>query len=702
MPRSKVNALDNQNTKSYKVEVDVETLEPMDLTGIDIGGTFTDLISYDMNDDTIKVGKVSSTPDDPSIGLVNGLDNIGVGAESIQRLVHGTTVATNATLERGGADVGLLTTEGFQDVLEIGWRDRPNLWGLEGEYEPLVPRDRSIGISERTSPDGKIIEPVSESEIREAGQELLESGAESVAISFLHSYANMENEKKAVEVIEDLWPNEYVVRSSEVLPEFREFERTSTTVLTSYTQPVISSYLSKLEDRLMERGFNNDILLMQSNGGVASSNVSKRRSAHTMLSGPAAGATAASHIAKLTGFENVISCDMGGTSFDVALLPGGDPVMTQSTDLDYQVPIRVPMADISTIGAGGGSIAWIDEGGILHTGPESAGADPGPVCYRKGGEDITITDANLVLHRINPDNPIGEDIAMDLDYTRNTLKSDISEELGLSLVDSANAILDVAINKMVGKVRELSINKGYDPREFALVTFGGAGPLHAGELIKKSDVPSAIVPYYPGILSAIGCIIADIRHDHVQTVNERIDDLNIDSFHETMEELKSEGESLVAVNKSDIETEVTYKSDMLYSGQTHTVTVPIPNTTPSRQKLKEQFRQVYLEKYTEPVERPILIDNIKVTVKAEREKNINLKQLIKTEGESLNDARKEYRDVYFDDDWYKTPIYQRDRLPLGAEFSGPAIVEQSDTTTVINPGLSAEIDEFGNIIMSTD
>lgn len=674
----------------------------MELTGIDIGGTFTDLISYNMGNGEIKIGKVSSTPDDPSIGLVNGLDDIDVEASSIHRLVHGTTVATNATLERDGADVGLLTTRGFHDVLELGWRDRPNLWGLEGEYEPLVPRNRSFGVSERTDPDGEIVEPVSKSEVREAGKKLLERGAESVVISFLHSYANPKNEKKAAEVIEEIWPNDYVVRSSDVLPEFREFERTSTTALTGYTQPVISSYLSRLEDRLTDRGFEEDILLMQSNGGVASSDVSKRRSAHTMLSGPAAGATAASHIAKLSGFENAISCDMGGTSFDVALLPGGNPVMTQSTDLDYQVPIRVPMADISTIGAGGGSIAWIDEGGILHTGPESAGADPGPVCYRKGGDNITITDANLVLQRINPDNPIGDDMAMDLEYTKERLEEDIANELGLSLVDSANAVIDVAINKMVGQLRELSIDQGYDPRDFALVTFGGAGPLHAGELIKKSDVPSAIVPYYPGILSAIGCVIADIRHDHVQTINKEIDELDLDDFHDTMDELKEEGEALVGVDESDTEMDVKYKCDMLYSGQTHTVTVPLPNSSPSRQELKEQFREVYLERYTEPVDRPILIDNIKVTVEAEREQYLDLKQLIQEPKSSLNEAVKSHRDVYFGDRWYDTPIYQREDIPIGAEFSGPAIVEQADTTTVINPGLDVEIDDYGNIIMSTE
>lgn len=691
-----------QITDKYRERPVVVGCREMQLVGVDIGGTFTDLITYGIGSDDITVGKVPSTPDDPSVGLLNGLEEVAVDPSAIEMLLHGTTVATNATLERDGARAGLITTKGTQDTLELGWRSRPEIWGLEGEYEPIIPRNRCLGVPERTTADGAVLDPIDEDAVREAGRELLKRDVEAVAVSFLHSYANPENEIRAVEVLEEFWPNEYVVRSSDVLPEFREFERTSTTALTSYTQPVIASYLTRLEEKLEENGFANEILLMQSNGGIASSNVSKRRSAHTMLSGPAAGATAAARIAAVTGYEDVISCDMGGTSFDVALLPDGEPVKTQETDLDYQLPLRLPMTDITTIGAGGGSIATVDEGGILQAGPESAGADPGPVCYGMGGTDITITDANLVLGRINPENPIGENLSLDLEHTREVMQREIGDRLDLTTEQAANAVIEVAVDKMIGQIRELSINQGYDPRNFTLVTFGGAGPLHAGELITKSDVPRVIVPYYPGILSAIGCLLADIRYDNVQSVNETIEGADLDAYHQTIAELEAAGRDLLAASDSTVEAvSVRYESDMLYSGQTHTVTVELPSETPSQSELREHFRDVYLEKYSEEVDKPILIDNVKVTVVGET-RDIDLAQLVTDTATSLEAARVTERRINFDDTWYDCPIYDREKLPLGASFSGPCVVEQADTTTVVNPGLRAEVDGYGNIIITVD
>lgn len=671
----------------------------MHRVGIDIGGTFTDFISYDTESKGSMITKVPSTPSEPSTGLMNGLDGIGVDPSDIGILLHGTTVATNAVLEGDGAACGLLTTAGFEDVLELGWRDRPHLWGLDGEYEPLVPRNRCYGITERTTEEGEIVEAVSEKEVRAAGEELLESDVEAVIVSFLHSYANRENERRAAEIIRDLWPNEYVIESSEILPEYREFERTSTAGITGYTQPIIASYLDRLEERLAEDGFEDDILLMQSNGGITTSSIAKVRSANTILSGPAAGATAAAHIASVTGYEDVISCDMGGTSFDVGLLPGGEPVTTQNTDLDYQRPIRVPMTDITAIGAGGGSIANVTEGGILEIGPESAGADPGPVCYGNGGEEITITDANLALQRLNPDNPIGEGLSLDLELTREILSSDIADPLDVSLEEAASAILDVGVNKMVGKIREVSIDEGYDPRDFTLVAFGGAGPLHAGELIKNGDVPRAIVPYYPGILSAIGCVLANVRHDHVRSVNDRLMDLELDEFHDTVAELETEGRELLEGGDSPVhEIETIYQSDMKYSGQTHTVSVDLPSGAPDRTAIRGQFEEAYLAKYSESVDKPILIDNIQVTTVGVVEK-MDLQRLVGETANSVSGARKAIREVYFAGEWIETPIYERERLPIGETLRGPAVLEQGDTTTVVNPGLGCSIDEYGNAII---
>jgi len=667
--------------------------------GIDIGGTFTDFISYDDESAGATITKVPSTPSEPATGLMNGLDEMGVDPTEISMLLHGTTVATNAVLEGTGASCGLLLTEGFEDVLELGWRDRPQLWGLDGEYESLVPRKHCHAIDERTTAGGDVLEEVTAQEVREAGEALLEDGVDAVVVSFLHSYANPENERFAAEVLRDFWPNEYVIESSDVLPEYREFERTSTAAITGFTQPIISTYLENLEDRLAEGGFDDDILLMQSNGGITTSSVAKVRSANTILSGPAAGATAAAHIASVTGYDDVISCDMGGTSFDVGLLPGGEPITTQNTDLDYQRPLRVPMTDITAIGAGGGSIARVTEGGILEVGPASAGAEPGPVCYGNGGEDVTITDANLVLERLNPDNPIGDDLELDLALTREVLKAEIADPLGVSIEEGASAILDVGINKMIGNIREVSIDEGYDPREFTLVTFGGAGPLHAGELIDKGNVPRTIVPYYPGILSAIGCVLANVRHDHVQSVNEQLIDLDMEGFHDTIATLEEDGRDLLEGGDSPIhDITVTYQGDMKYSGQTHTVSVDIPNPTPDTETIRNQFEEAYLAKYSESVDKPILIDNVKVTTIGLVEK-MDLQRLVADTAETVADARKDRREVYFDGGWVETPIYDRELLPLGASFEGPAVLEQGDTTTVINPGQTCDIDEYGNAIV---
>jgi N-methylhydantoinase A len=667
--------------------------------GIDIGGTFTDFISYDADSVGATITKVPSTPSEPEQGLMNGLDEIGVDPTEISMLLHGTTVATNAVLEGTGASCGLLLTEGFEDVLELGWRDRPNLWGLEGEYESLVPRKHCHPISERTTAEGEVVEQVSAEEVRAAGEALIDEGVDAVIVSFLHSYANRENERLAAEILREFWPNEYVIESSEVLPEYREFERTSTAAITGFTQPIISTYLDNLEDRLAEDGFDDDILLMQSNGGITTSSVAKVRSANTILSGPAAGATAASHIASVTGYDDVISCDMGGTSFDVGLLPGGEPVTTQNTDLDYQRPLRVPMTDITAIGAGGGSVASVTEGGILEVGPESAGADPGPVCYGNGGEKVTITDANLAMERLNPDNPIGEGLSLDVGLTRDVIAGEIAEPLGVSVEEAAKAILDVGVNKMIGKIREVSIDEGYDPREFTLVTFGGAGPLHAGELIEKGDVPRAIVPYYPGILSAIGCVLANVRHDHVRSVNEQLTDLDMEAFHDTIATLEEDGRDLLEGGDSPIhDITVAYQGDMKYSGQTHTVSVDIPGPTPDKETIQEQFEEAYLAKYSESVDKPILIDNIKVTTIGLVEK-MDLQRLVAETAETVADARKDRREVYFGERWVETPIYERERLPLGSSFEGPAVLEQGDTTTVINPGQTCSIDEYGNAIV---
>ncbi|MDH3600611.1 MAG: hydantoinase/oxoprolinase family protein, partial [Candidatus Tectomicrobia bacterium] len=388
------------------------------IVGIDVGGTFTDLVLLDEASGAVTTSKVPSTPANQSEGLLHGLDALGVRLESLQIIVHGTTVATNAVLERRGAVCGLLATAGFRDVLELRRRDRPDTYGLKGQFEPLIARDKRLDVTERSDYQGRILQPIDEREIETKARELLDKGVEAVVVSYLHAYVNPANEQRTRQVLERIWPNPYIVLASEVLPEFREFERTSTAAASAYVQPLIDRYLRSLADQLKAKGYHRDILLIQSNGGVMSLDVSRRFSVNTILSGPAAGVIAAKAIAERAGYRNVITCDMGGTSLDIALVAEGQPATTSEIELGYGIPIRVPMLDITTIGAGGGSIAWIDRGGLLQVGPQSAGADPGPACYGLGGDLPTVTDANLLLGRINAGAPLGQNQAWRLDVPR--------------------------------------------------------------------------------------------------------------------------------------------------------------------------------------------------------------------------------------------------------------------------------------------
>ena len=432
----------------------------MHIVGIDVGGTFTDLVGLDEASGTVTTAKVPSTPADQSAGLLHGLEALGVPLSALQIIVHGTTVATNAVLERRGAVCGLLTTRGFRDVLELRRRDRPDTYGLQGAFEPLIARDKRLEVTERTDYRGDILQPVDEHEVAAQARQLLDKGVEAVVVSFLHSYANAANEQRARQVLEHIWPNPYIVTASEVLPEFREFERTSTAVVNAYVQPLIDRYLRSLAQQLRHKGYRRDVLLIQSNGGVMSLEVSRRFSVNTVMSGPAAGVIAAKAVAEQAGFANVITCDMGGTSLDIALVAAGQPATTSEINLGYGIPIRVPMLDITTIGAGGGSIAWIDRGGYLQIGPQSAGADPGPACYGRGGSAPTVTDANLVLGRINADTPFGSEGTWHLDRTsaEQAITKHIGTPLGLPLLDAARAIIAVANAKIAGSIRKISIN----------------------------------------------------------------------------------------------------------------------------------------------------------------------------------------------------------------------------------------------------
>ena len=444
--------------------------------GVDVGGTFTDVFFLDEATGRCEVAKVPSTVDDQSKGFIEGIRQRVADFAEVATVVHGTTVGTNALLERKGARTGIITTAGFRDVLEMRRRDRPQTWGLWGQFEPVVPRDMRLEVPERTLADGTIHTAVDPDDVKAAARQLLASGAESVCIVFINSYANASNEQLALEALRSVWPNEYVEASSNILPEIREFERTSTTALNAYLQPPIGSYLRKLEDALRGDGFEGQVLIVQSNGGVMTVDTARQLPIRTALSGPAAGVIASAYIATEAGFPNVVTCDMGGTSFDVSLVADGESALAAQTNIDFGMTVRTPMIEMTTLGAGGGSIAWVDRGGLLQVGPESAGSNPGPVCYAQGNGRPTVTDANVVLGRINAAKPIGGKLDhLDVDAAKAAIEEHVAVPLGLDVMAAAEAIIRVANSKMAGAIRLVSIERGFDPKKFTAMPLAAAG-----------------------------------------------------------------------------------------------------------------------------------------------------------------------------------------------------------------------------------
>jgi N-methylhydantoinase A len=676
--------------------------------GVDVGGTFTDVFFLDEVSGHCQVAKVPSTPADQSQGFIDGIRQKLTDFAEISTVVHGTTVGTNALLERKGACTGIITTKGFRDVLEMRRRDRPHTWGLWGQFEPVVPRNRRIEVAERTLADGTICTAVDARDVQRAARELLDLGAQSVCIAFINSYANGENEQIALQALREVWPNDYIGASSDILPEIREFERTSTTTLNAYLQPIVAGYLHKLEQALCDDGFAGQVLIVQSNGGVMTVERSRQFPIRTALSGPAAGVIASAYIAGEAGFANVITCDMGGTSFDVSLVADGQSALAAQSNIDFGMTVRTPMIEITTIGAGGGSIAWVDRGGMLQVGPESAGSDPGPVCYGLGNERPTVTDANLVLGRINAEKPIGGKLdRLDVEAAKAAIKTHVGTPLGLEVMAASEAIVRVANSKMAGAIRLVSIERGHDPKNFSAMPFGGGGALHAGALIKEVGLQSALVPRYPGINSALGCTIADMRHDFVQTVNGVLGKLDVTALDAQLSQLAINGLALLKDARVAFEsTDLRFELDMSYVGQTHTVDVALPlkfdgtRTGVTEAVVHSAFEARYRDVYGRPLDGiAIRVLNLRVSAIGRRRK-FDLSLLAPADGVALNDARTGTRQVWFDGAQHDTGIYDRLPLSVGTEIPGPAILEQPDATICIEPDLTGSVDRFGNLIIT--
>jgi N-methylhydantoinase A len=672
--------------------------------GVDVGGTFTDLIMFDSEKaGHIRLAKVPSTPSNQAFGVLAAVENTGESLRHVGAIVHGTTVTTNALLEGKIAKIGLITTRGFRDTLELGRRTRPTPYGMMARFTPLVPRHLRLEVDERMDASGNVVVELDDAQVADAVRKLVGLGAEALVIHFLHSYINPTHEERAAKVARKLWPTSYVITGSSVLSEFREFERGVTAAIHAGIQPVLDRYLSRLTSELAAKGYEHDLLVMQGNGGLVSSRLAVSSAVQTIMSGPASGVSAAAFYAKTAALGDLVTYDMGGTSCDVGVVRGGVPEVSTEKQLQFGMPIHIPLVDVHTIGAGGGSIAFVDAGGMLQVGPESAGAVPGPICYGRGGDRITLTDANLVLGRLNKDALLSVDNPVSLDQVKRKIDEQIGRHLKLDAIDAAAAVIRIGNNKMAGAIRMVTLSRGLDPRDYSLFAFGGAGPMHAVAVARELSIPRVLVPLRPGLINALGCIVADVRHDYVNVINRPLALLDIAVVRDVLRRQMEAAHATIGAEQVEIAaTWFTHHAHMKFDGQTHMLRVAMEDANISLEELRKLFAEAYWNRFAVelPEMRPVLVD-LHTTVFGRRP-GISMQDLLesdKTGGDEK--AIVGERKVWFHrGGWQNTPIYRRGRISSGDTFSGPAIIEQLDTTTVVEPETRVEADQFGNLIMS--
>ena len=673
------------------------------VVGVDVGGTFTDLILMDQATGAVKLAKVPSTLDNQAFGVLAALAEAEADLADVDLIVHGTTTTTNAVLERKLARTGLITTQGFRDVLELGRRTRPQAYGMTGNFVPVIPRDLRLEVAERMDASGAVVVPLDEAAVERAGRALLAAGCVSVVVHYLHAYANPAHELASAEVLRRFWPNDHITLGHALLSESREFERGVTAAVNASVQPLLERYIARLIEELAKGGYRGDVLVMNGNGGMVSSRLVAKEAAKTVMSGPASGVMAAAYTGRRAGMENLLTYDMGGTSTDVALIRGAEPPVSNEIELEYAMPIHVPMVDVRTVGAGGGSIARVTAAGLLEVGPQSAGSTPGPICYGRGGVEPTISDANLLLGRLDPGKLKSVEGGVSVEDVAAIYLEKLGKPLGLDAVGAAEAVVRVANIKMAGAIRMVSVSLGADPRDFALFAFGGAGPLHASALARELGVPRVLVPARPGITNALGCIVADLRHDFVRTINTPLDTLDMGHLAEVLREQAKVGKALIEAENVDMfSMQQSYVLDMQFVGQTHLLRVPLDGPDITRETLRAKFDEVYFRRFK------VRLDNVRAMVVNANcsvvgtRAALDLSRLIDPAGRKarLVEAQTGSRKVYFDGAWHETPIYWRDHLPEGFHLTGPAVVEQMDTTVLIEPGDHATGDADGNIIIT--
>lgn len=668
------------------------------IAGADVGGTFTDLVILNPATGEVRLAKTPTTLDPKlggqSAGVLEALDQSQTPLDQIALIVHGTTTTTNAVLERKLAKTGLITTRGFRDILELGRRTRPNAYGMTGQFTPIIPRDLRLEVSERLDAKGRILTALDEEELRENVTKLAKMGCESLVIHFLHAYANPAHELRAAEIAAEIWPTKYITCGHALLSESREFERGVTAAVNASVQPLLERYITSLATALHVKGYQHDLLVMNGNGGMVPAPQVSTEAVKTVMSGPASGVMAAVATGRRAGIPNLITYDMGGTSTDVALIKNARAPVSNEIEVEYAMPIHVPMVDVRTVGAGGGSIARVDGGGMLRVGPHSAGSNPGPICYGKGGTEPTISDANLLLGRL-PATRFGADMTK----ISAVFDTKIGQPLGLSPEAAAEAVIRIANTHMAGAIRMVSLSLGADPRDYALFAFGGAGPLHATALAAELGIPRVLVPARPGMTNALGCVVADLRHDSVRTVNRPLDTADISDVHAILAEQIATGTA--RINAAGIalnNTQTELSADMQFVGQTHLLRVPIACATPTRDDLQASFEAAYHARFRVnlPTIRANLV-NLNTSVIGQRPE-MDLSRLIDPSKRHAKPTTQSTRPVWFNG-WVETPVYWRDHLPLDLHLRGPAVIEQMDTTTLVHPDCTVTSDPDGNLII---
>jgi N-methylhydantoinase A len=675
----------------------------------DVGGTFTDVASFDETTGEFRLGKTLTTPVRLVDGIEHGVEKAGAGFAAARLFLHGTTVAINTILERSGARCALLTTHGFRDIYEIGRVNRPESYNLFfRRHQPLIERDLRYEIRERVDAQGKVLIRLDDDEVRRIAAQAVAQEVEAIAILFLHSYTNPSHEQRVKQIIEEMYPHLFVTASHELSQEYREFERTSTAAANAYVGPRVRRYLTEMDEHLQSAGFGGNFLIVQSTGGLFGVEEAQNSCIRMLESGPAAGVIGTRALCESIGLKNAIAFDMGGTTAKAGVVHDGSVLMTGSALIGGYatgLPVQIPMIDIQEVGTGGGSIAGVEIGGALHVGPESAGAQPGPVCYGRGGQEPTITDANLVLGRLGADRFLGGEMPLDLTAAKQALQERIAGPLALELEEAAEGILRIATTKMSHVVRWVTTERGLNAADFALVAYGGAGPLHAAAVARELRIAKAIIPRAPGHFSAYGMLIADLRRDFVNTWFNPLEDAPFPAMEAIFAEMERRGRETISKTHSGLSgIEVQRAADMRYVGQEHAVTVELPAelfTAEDREGIKQRFDAVHATRYgySAPGEKAEIV-SLRSAVTGLMRKPLP-ERIAQGHARPPAEAARGTRPVYFAEagGYVETPTYDRSKLSAGNRITGPALIEEHASTTVVHPGDSVEVDAFGNLLI---